>query len=235
MSLTTKAKTEADAKAKKAEDKRSKASSKASSSSSSSGGTANRSSSSMAISGSGTALGESSDLDQDDLSDDDVGGDAANDHLASAETELKAEDYHATKNVLMSFDQYSRHLPLKALPHPSPVSEPLAVANVELPDIPEDFELRLPYQLLEEGTLSSQQLETISFAALRLDSCRYSHESPKMNAYLLGDGTGCGKGRIQAALIYHNWNLGIKRHIWVSATQQLVEDARRDMRVEYAR
>ncbi|CAD7969162.1 unnamed protein product [Amoebophrya sp. A120] len=145
-----------------------------------------------------------------------------------------AEQFQVGKNSSMQFVQYSRKLQLKALPHPSPVSEPLSIANVDLPRVKPSFELRIPYQLFEKGALSSQQLETITYAAMRLDDRRAANKTAagcaRMNAYLLGDGTGCGKGRVISALIIHNWNLGIRRHIWVSATAQLLEDARRDLR-----
>ncbi|CAD7973897.1 unnamed protein product, partial [Amoebophrya sp. A25] len=140
------------------------------------------------------------------------------------------EEFQVGKNSEMQFVQYSQSLALKALPHPSPVSEPLAIANVSLPRVRPSFELRIPWILIERGLLSSQQLETITFAAMRLDDARSARKCPRMNAYLLGDGTGCGKGRVISALIIHNWHLGIKRHIWVSATAQLLEDARRDLR-----
>lgn len=139
-----------------------------------------------------------------------------------------ATQFSGGSNAEMQFIQYSRHIPLKGLPHPSPVSEPLAVGNVDLPKIPENFELRVPWQLVDQGRLSSPQLETVAFAALRTDSF-IPGQSPRMNAYLLGDGTGCGKGRVISSLIIHNWNHGIRRHIWVSASGQLIEDSRRDL------
>ena len=46
--------------------------------------------------------------------------------------------------------------------------------------------------------------------------------------WMLGDGTGCGKGRQVAAVILDNRLRGRSRALWVSASANLLEDARRD-------
>ncbi|MCY4384073.1 MAG: strawberry notch family protein [Nitrospinae bacterium] len=46
--------------------------------------------------------------------------------------------------------------------------------------------------------------------------------------WMLGDGTGCGKGRQVAAAILDNMLRGRKRALWLSASANLLEDARRD-------
>ena len=46
--------------------------------------------------------------------------------------------------------------------------------------------------------------------------------------WMLGDGTGAGKGRQAAAVILDNRLRGRKRALWLSASGKLVEDARRD-------
>ena len=45
---------------------------------------------------------------------------------------------------------------------------------------------------------------------------------------MLGDGTGCGKGRQVAAIILDHWLRGRRRALWLSASDKLLEDARRD-------
>ena len=45
---------------------------------------------------------------------------------------------------------------------------------------------------------------------------------------MLGDGTGAGKGRQVAAIVLDNWLRGRKRALWLSQSDKLVEDARRD-------
>ncbi len=46
--------------------------------------------------------------------------------------------------------------------------------------------------------------------------------------WMLGDGTGCGKGRQVAAIILDNRLRGRKRALWLSLSDKLLEDARRD-------
>ena len=46
--------------------------------------------------------------------------------------------------------------------------------------------------------------------------------------WMLGDGTGCGKGRQVAALILDQWLRGRRRALWLSQSDKLLEDARRD-------
>ena len=46
--------------------------------------------------------------------------------------------------------------------------------------------------------------------------------------WMLGDGTGCGKGRQVAGLILDHWLRGNRRALWLSASDKLLEDARRD-------
>ena len=46
--------------------------------------------------------------------------------------------------------------------------------------------------------------------------------------WMLGDGTGCGKGRQVAAIILDHWLRGRRRALWLSASDKLLEDARRD-------
>ena len=46
--------------------------------------------------------------------------------------------------------------------------------------------------------------------------------------WMLGDGTGCGKGRQVAAIVLDQWLSGRKRALWLSQSDKLLEDARRD-------
>ena len=46
--------------------------------------------------------------------------------------------------------------------------------------------------------------------------------------WMLGDGTGAGKGRQVAAIVLDNWLQGRRRALWLSQSDKLVEDARRD-------
>ena len=46
--------------------------------------------------------------------------------------------------------------------------------------------------------------------------------------WMLGDGTGCGKGRQAAGILIDQWLRGRRRAIWFSQSDKLIEDARRD-------
>jgi len=46
--------------------------------------------------------------------------------------------------------------------------------------------------------------------------------------WYLGDGTGVGKGRQIAGIILDNWCQGRRRHLWLSRSTELIEDAQRD-------
>ena len=45
---------------------------------------------------------------------------------------------------------------------------------------------------------------------------------------MLGDGTGCGKGRQVATIVLDQWLRGRRRALWLSHSDKLIEDARRD-------
>lgn len=119
--------------------------------------------------------------------------------------------------------------PIKVLagPHPTLTSVAAKISS-EIPlsgiGFPERFRLNLSPVLLKRHRLSSQQLETVSLACLQ-----HTNPNPQENGFLIGEGTGCGKGRMIAACILHHWNLNRRRHIWFSVNKQLAEDARRDL------
>ena len=46
--------------------------------------------------------------------------------------------------------------------------------------------------------------------------------------WMLGDGTGCGKGRQVAGIVLDRWLRGERRALWLSASDKLLEDTRRD-------
>lgn len=46
--------------------------------------------------------------------------------------------------------------------------------------------------------------------------------------YMLGDGTGAGKGRQSAGIILDNWLRGRRKAVWISKSDKLIEDAQRD-------
>ncbi len=46
--------------------------------------------------------------------------------------------------------------------------------------------------------------------------------------FMLGDGTGAGKGRQSAGIILDNWLKGRRKAVWISKSDKLLEDAQRD-------
>ena len=46
--------------------------------------------------------------------------------------------------------------------------------------------------------------------------------------FMLGDGTGAGKGRQVAGIILDNWMQGRRKAVWISKSDKLIEDAQRD-------
>ena len=59
-------------------------------------------------------------------------------------------------------------------------------------------------------------------------------DQPKIPAcragFMLGDSAGMGKGRTLAAFCYENIMRGRKKHIWISVSKDLYDDAKRDLR-----
>jgi len=119
-------------------------------------------------------------------------------------------------------------------PHPDPVVETTSLSFAEPPPI--KYDLNLPDGIFEPrdeldnpagGALSNLQLETVAYACQR-------HESIMANGcragFFLGDGVGLGKGRQLAGVIVENWLCGRKRHLWVSVSADLMEDAKRDLK-----
>jgi len=47
--------------------------------------------------------------------------------------------------------------------------------------------------------------------------------------YFIGDGTGVGKGREIASILWDNWNQGRHKAIWLSQNSPLMKDAQRDI------
>jgi len=109
--------------------------------------------------------------------------------------------------------------------HPDWLTEPTAVAEISLPRLSEEEVVFLPSTIVTDGSLSGPQFESVAYAARRF---RATLPNGMRAGYFLGDGTGCGKGRIIAALAWHLWNSGARRHLWLSASADLLADAKRD-------
>jgi len=101
----------------------------------------------------------------------------------------------------------------------------------------------LSQSVVDAKTLSDAQLETLIYAG---DA--FERDIPGLfnaieeglsltpdedggayrTGFFLGDGTGAGKGRQVAAIVLDQWLRGRRKHIWISKTETLLEDARRD-------
>ena len=129
--------------------------------------------------------------------------------------------------------------------HPTTLVQSAAMASVA-PPLP-TYRPKLAPALIADGVLSEAQLETIVYAGEahsghlqgrftadetfdRLDVAAEDAEGAfrLRRGFMLGDGTGCGKGRQVAGVIMDNWFAGRKRAVWLSKSDKLIEDATRD-------
>lgn len=108
-------------------------------------------------------------------------------------------------------------------PHPSPVIESGLLSSVPLPPLAYDA-LALPPDAISQGKLSSLQLESILYAGQRHRLVQNGVRA----GFFLGDSTGTGKGRQLAGMILDNIARGRRKHMWVSTSNDLKEEAIRD-------
>jgi GGDEF domain-containing protein len=147
--------------------------------------------------------------------------------MAPIEVALDAQDKALGEEET---DAYVKYKPKKAVykgskPHPAELIESATLGSVESPDI--KVKINLPPEVISDGRLSDAQLETITYAVQRLGTTLPNGDTA---GFWIGDGTGVGKGREIAGIIYHYLReTGQKKAVWISATQQLYEDAKRDI------
>lgn len=132
-----------------------------------------------------------------------------------------------------------------AQPHPSRLVQSAAMASVR-PPVP-SYRPHLPAAFVEAGLSSDAQLETIVLAGeahtAHLSGSWLVDETFDLvtaapdqtegavrfrRGFMLGDGTGAGKGRQVAGILLDNWLKGRRRAVWVSKSDALIEDAQRD-------
>ncbi len=136
----------------------------------------------------------------------------------------------------------SLRIPL-AEPHPTKLVQSAAMASIAPPK--PSYRPMLPADI--RTRLSDAQLETLIYAgeahadhlagAWMVDE-HFDNVSAALEdaagavrfrrGFMLGDGTGAGKGRQSAGIILDNWLRGRRKAVWISKSDKLIEDAQRD-------
>jgi antirestriction protein ArdC/phage/plasmid primase-like uncharacterized protein/predicted RNA methylase len=110
-----------------------------------------------------------------------------------------------------------------AAQHPGKLVQSAAMSAVD-PPAP-TYSPTLPDSVIKDGFLSLAQLEALVYAG-------QAHSGVLPNGdrkgFFIGDGTGVGKGREISGIILDNLMQGRTKAVWISASEGLIEDARRD-------
>lgn len=124
-------------------------------------------------------------------------------------------------------DKFTLYSPAKlniGAKHPARIVESSSMAAVDPPDI--TYKSTLPPDIISQNKLSGLQLESVYYAGQRFETIM---PNGQRGGFFVGDGTGVGKGRQIAGIIADQWNKGVKKILWVSASRDLMSDAQRDM------
>ena len=118
-----------------------------------------------------------------------------------------------------------------AKPHPTAIVESAAMASIPPPK--PTYSLHLPRWVIDTGILSDIQLEAIVYIGQSFQRWlpAAAGEIAYRMGFMLGDGTGVGKGRIIAGIIADIWHQGTKKAVWISESQELVNATKRDITV----
>lgn len=139
----------------------------------------------------------------------------------------EAETNKKEKNPDAIFDEYQVqriNIP-GAKKHPGALVESAAMAAVKPPAA--SYSPSISKEAIKAGNISMAQLEPVVYAGQAHEEMLPSGER---KGYFIGDGTGVGKGREIASIMWDNWNKGRKKAVWISKNSPLVKDARRDVK-----
>ena len=153
-----------------------------------------------------------------------------------------ANGAHLTEAIYEEYGLQSIRIP-GAQAHPTKLVQSAAMASVAPPK--PSYRPTLPANI--RNLLSDAQIETLIYAgeahsdylagfwtvdetfdvvkaapADAADTVRFRR------GFMLGDGTGAGKGRQSAGIILDNWLQGRRKAVWISKSDKLIEDAQRD-------
>ena len=126
---------------------------------------------------------------------------------------LDAELEEEEASVVDVFSQYNCNSLNFGNPHPGLITEAGSLSAIKLP--PATYPLPDAYtkEVISETKLSALQLEGVLFACQRHLQILPSQERA---GFFLADGTGVGKGRQIAGIIYDNYSRGRTKHVWIS-------------------
>ncbi|NLK97656.1 MAG: DEAD/DEAH box helicase family protein, partial [Epulopiscium sp.] len=108
--------------------------------------------------------------------------------------------------------------------HPAELVESAAMSAVSPPDI--TYSPAIPNDIIKKGLLSDAQMEAVVYAG---QAHSQTLPSGVTKGYYIGDGTGVGKGREIAGIIYDNYLQGRKKAVWITMNTDLIKDAKRDI------
>lgn len=99
-----------------------------------------------------------------------------------------------------------------------------AMASVEPPDI--GYTPHLPKTVIDNGHITDAQLEAITYAG---QANSIVAPNGRRMGFMIGDGTGVGKGTEAAGIALDNWNQGRRKILWLSLKPGLIKQAQRDL------
>ncbi len=109
--------------------------------------------------------------------------------------------------------------------HPADLVESAAMSAIKMPDI--TYSPVLPPEIIEKGGVSEEQLEAVTYAGQAHKKFLLTGER---QGFLIGDGTGVGKGTEILAIIMDNFaqGHGNGKAVWLSVNTDLSEAAKSD-------